>query len=79
MLANDSISYAAAFSAIELIAASQRVNLHGLHHRYREITAVMVLRMEAAKKMRVARKADKATAAKVWARHRSQVQAIPLI
>lgn len=66
-------AYAAAFEAIELIAASARINISGLHHRYHAATAVSLLRNAAAARLRVARSVDRATARKVYRRHRSQI------
>ena len=66
-------AYAATFSALELIAASTRIELYGLHHRYQASTARRALRNEAARLMRSARATDRATTRKVWARHRPQI------
>ena len=66
-------SYAKTFAALELVAASTRIDLGGLHHRYHANTARRVLRNEAATLLRSARAIDRMTARKVWARHRSQI------
>ena len=72
MLTNENRSYSLTFEALELLAACQNIDMRGLHHRYHASTAAAVLITEAAKRLRDARAIDKATARKVWKRHRPQ-------
>ncbi len=72
MLSADNLAYEAAFQAIELIAANCNIDMRHLHHRYQTGTARKLLRSEAAKLLRLSRSHDKATAYKVWSRHKPQ-------
>lgn len=75
MMTADNQSYAAAFRAVELLAAAANIDMRHLHHRYQASTACSLLRREAATSLRTARRFDRATTAKVWRRHKSQVVA----
>lgn len=73
MLTNENKAYEHAFTALELMAAAANIDMRHLHHRYRAGTAVKLLRAEAARLLRLARQWDRATACKVWSRHRPQI------
>ena len=70
----ESASYEMTFTAVELLAASSRINMQGLHHRYNAGAAARLLRKEAARLLRLARATERATCRKVWVRHASQVR-----
>lgn len=68
-------AYREAFTAVELLAASANIDMRHLHHRYQAAPAARLLRTTAASHLRQARQFDKATAAKVWHRHKPQAVA----
>jgi hypothetical protein len=70
----ENAAYELTFSAVELVAAAGRIDMRGLHHRYNAGTAARLLRKEAARRLRLARRTEKATCRKVWVRHINQVR-----
>ena len=73
LLSKENLAYQETFVALELLAGAAHIRMGNLHHRYRSATPAAALRDLAAQHLRAGRKHDKATAAKVWRRHRKQI------
>ena len=72
----ENAAYRLAFEAVELVGAAACIDLGSRHHRYHASTGRDALRVLAARRLRGARRCDRATAAKVWRRHAPQVRQV---